>query len=236
MAAKKLPGSERQDAYFYLLVAILFAEMIVGVASVFYGISRAAPETPGGPPTARFPWLAWIVGSVLAPAAILLVAHIIELWLRKPGDAGEGKTEDLPEGVRRFYASARHAPAIVVLSGVLLAGAALYFVDGALAALMETGKALAPHLPWIAGSAAAFLAVCVITRAFLVYKQRKLASEYAWRREVLERTGVILADKRAAIMGSTKTPPAIIDAAPAQKLPPGSVTTEIVEPDKKEDD
>lgn len=200
MGGKKIPGAERQDAYFYLLVAILFAELIVGVASVFYGITRAAPELAGGPPVARFPWLAWIAASVAAPIVILLVACLVELWIRKTDEDSASGAEDLPENVRRVYASARHAPLIVILLGLLLAGVALYFVDGALTFLLETGKALVPYLPWLAGAAAAFLSVCVIARVFWLYKQRKLEYEYAWRREVLAKTGVILADKRAAIM------------------------------------
>ena len=66
-------AGEHKDMLFYLLIAVLFVEMIVGGVSFFYGLMHAAPETPGGPPVARFPWLVWALASVLAPVALLLV-------------------------------------------------------------------------------------------------------------------------------------------------------------------
>lgn len=51
---------------------------------------------------------------------------------------------------------------MLVLVGILLLGAGLFFVDGALTALVSLGGALTRYIPWLAGSAAALLAVCYL--------------------------------------------------------------------------
>ncbi len=198
---------EHQDVFFYLLIAIFFIELITGGIAFFYGIIHAAPEAPGGPPVARFPWLAWAVASVLAPVGLLLIVHLAGSWLsgmlerdapaEAPGGEGSDGAEHLPEGMKRFYASVRHAPSLVILTGILLLGACVFFMEGALAALLDMGKALIPYIPWIAGSVAGLLGLCFVVHAIMVYRQRKMEQEYAWRREVLEKTGLVLVDKSA---------------------------------------
>lgn len=198
---------KNQDALFYLLIAVFFIELIVGGIAFFYGIIHAAPEVPNGPPLARFPWLAWGLAAVLAPVALLLIVHLAGSWLshtlrreeQPTGEPGASQT-DLPEGMRRFYASVRHAPTIVLLLGVLVTGVALFFVEGALAAILELGKTLVPYIPWLAGSAAGLLAVCFIGHAVMVYKQRKMEREFAWRQEVLAKTGLVLVDKASVAL------------------------------------
>lgn len=222
MAASNKPwyAGENQDALFYLLIAIFFIELIVGGVAFFYGIIHAAPETPGGPPVARFPWLAWGAAAVLAPVAMLLIVHLAGSWLshtltREESAPKGDDAEKLPEGMRKFYAAVRHAPTLVLLLAILLVGVALFFVEGALAALMEFGKALVPYIPWLAGSAAALLAICFIVHAFMVYRQRKMENEFAWRREVLEKTGLVLVDKSSVALPHNEKQAALV--APEQK-------------------
>lgn len=207
--AKQKPwyAGEHQDALFYLLIAIFFIELIVGGVAFFYGIIHAAPEVPGGPPMARFPWLAWGLAALLSPVALLLIVHLAGSWLsgaltrEERETAGSGLDDKhLPEGMKRFYASVRHAPTFVLLLGILACGVTLFFVEGALGALMEIGRALVPYIPWLAGSAAALLGICFIAHALMVYRQRKLEQEYAWRREVLEKTGLVLVDRASVAL------------------------------------
>ncbi len=217
--AKKTPwyAGEHKDALFYLLVALFFVELIVGGVAFFYGIIKAAPEIPGGPPVARFPWLAWMLAALLAPVGLLLLVHLAGTVLSR-GLSGadvdsEAKQEaELPPGLRRFYQTVRSAPSIVLLLGILLIGAGLFFVDGAISALGQAASALGPHIPWLAGSLAGLLAVCFLGHAFFVYRQRRLEQEYAFRREVLEKTGIVLMDK-----GNLALPP---DALARSKLLP----------------
>ncbi|WP_291358072.1 hypothetical protein [Desulfovibrio sp.] len=232
-AAAAVPwyAGEHKDALFYLLIAVFFLELVVGGVAFFYGIMHAAPETAGGPPVARFPWLAWCLVAVLAPVGLLLIVHLAGTWLSRTltreeaqpaepdaGQEGSGPTQEhLPEGLRRFYAMVRNAPTLVVLLGILLLGAGLFFAEGALSALGRAGAALIPYIPWIAGSAAALLAVCFLGHAWFVYRQRRMEQEYAYRREVLERTGMVLMDKSCVAL-----PPAGADGQPAPLPPAGA--------------
>ena len=198
-----------KDALLYLMVAIFFVELIVGGVSFFYGVMHAAPETPGGPPLARFPWLVWAVAAILAPVGLILVVHLSGTWVSRylgredgapddeqSGGSGNGGDEDqVPERLRRFYAIIRNAPTVVLLLGIMLLGAGLFFVDGAFTALMRLGGALTEYIPWIAGSLAALIAVCYLVHRMFVYRHVRMQQEYAYRREVLERTGIVLVDK-----------------------------------------
>ena len=240
--ARQVPwyAGEHKDALFYLLIAVFFLELVVGGVAFFYGIMHAAPETAGGPPVARFPWLAWCLAAVLTPVGLLLIVHLAGTWLSRTltreeaqaaaPDASEAEAgpaqENLPEGLRRFYAMVRNAPTLVVLLGILLLGAVLFFAEGALSALGRAGVALIPYIPWIAGSAAALLAVCFLGHAWFVYRQRRMEQEYAYRREVLERTGMVLMDKSCVAL-----PPSGTDGPAVPGLPPAAqaVLPEVVD-------
>lgn len=198
------------DALVYLLIALFFVELITGGAAFFYGIMHAAPETPGGPPIARFPWLGWAICAVLCPVGLLLLVHLAGSLLSAalnraengPDKGAEADAEYMPESLKRFYAMVRNAPLLVVLLGILLLGAALFFMDGAFAALHVLFQGLLPYMPWICSSVAFFLAVCFVARVIFVYRQRKMEQEYAWRREVLQKTGIVLLDKKSAAINA----------------------------------
>lgn len=220
-------AGEHKDMLFYLLIAVLFVEMIVGGVSFFYGLMHAAPETPGGPPVARFPWLVWALASVLAPVALLLVVHLTGRWLshtldeERDGEPGGADNAAVPERLRHFYAMVRNAPTVVLLLGILLLGAGLFFVDGAFSALVSLGGALTPYIPWIAGSAAGLLAVCFLVQRWFAYRQRRMEQEYAFRREVLERTGIVLVDRGCVPLPQNDQQRAmLVSAESAKALPP----------------
>lgn len=213
---------KNQDTIFYLFIALFFIELIVGGIAFFYGIIHARPEIPGGPPIARFPWLVWALSAVLAPVAFLLIVHLTGSLIsstikQDPSDSPDSlEKEELPEGMRRFYAAVRHAPAVVVLLAILLLGTSLFFVDGALTAVKHLLVNLVPYIPWLAVSFAALLAICFVTHAILVYRQRKMENEYAWRREVLEKTGMVITDN------STRT--LSLEQEPKSALPQSTIT------------
>lgn len=182
----------------YLLVAVLLIELAVGGVAFFYGLTHALPATPGGPPLAQFPWLGWAIAAVLSPVGLLLIVHLTGLWLSRTLNHDQEIREDagvLPERLQRFYAILRNTPTVVTLTGILLLGACLIFVDGALSGLISLGGRLLDYTPWIAGSTAALLTGCYITHRVFVYRHRRMEQEYAYRREVLERTGMVLVDK-----------------------------------------
>lgn len=202
-------AGKNSDVLLYLLVAIFFVELIIGGAAFFYGIMHAAPETPGGPPMARFPWLVWGICAILCPVGLLLLVHLVGVWLSGAIDrienGGESDPEKdaayMPEGLRRFYAMVRNAPLLLVLTAILLLGAGLFFIDGAFGALVALFHELLPYMPWISASLGGFFAVCFLARAVMVYRQRKMEQEYAWRREVLQKTGIVLVDRKSVAIG-----------------------------------
>lgn len=233
-----------KDALIYLMVAIFFVELIVGGISFFYGVMHAAPEVPGGPPLARFPWLGWAVAAVLAPVGLMLIVHLSGFWVSRylgredniqgeQGNAGQQvDDEQVPERLRRFYAIIRNAPTVVLLLGIMLLGAGLFFVDGAFSAIVRLGGALVDYIPWIAGSLAALIAVCYLVHRWFVYRHHRMQQEYEYRREVLERTGIVLVDKgciplpqnemqRLALGGQVVEAKALPPAIDAETAPSG---------------
>ena len=196
-----------KEALIYLMVAIFFVELMVGGVSFFYGVMHAAPEVPGGPPMARFPWLGWAVAAVLAPVGLMLIVHLSGTWVsrylgREDGQRAEAQAgaqsaddEQVPERLRRFYAIIRNSPTVVLLLGIMLLGAGLFFVDGAFSAIVRLGSALTDYIPWIAGSLASMIAVCYLVHRWFMYRHHRMQQEYEYRREVLERTGIVLVDK-----------------------------------------
>lgn len=225
-----------KDALIYLMVAIFFVELVVGGVSFFYGVMHAAPEVPGGPPLARFPWLGWAIAAVLAPVGLLLIVHISGTWVSRylgredatSADRAAGfaaDDEQVPERLRRFYAIIRNAPTVVLLLGILLLGAGLFFVDGAFSALARLGGALTPYVPWIAGSIAALFAVCYLVHRWFVYRHHRMMQEYEYRREVLERTGIVLVDKGCVPLPQTEAQRLALggQVVEAKALPQGTV-------------
>jgi hypothetical protein len=215
-------AGRHKDAVFYLLTAVLLMELAVGGIAFFYGVIHATPLTPGGPPMARFPWFGWAIAAVLAPVGLLFIVHLTGLWLsrtlNRDQEAG-GETDVLPERLQRFYAILRNTPTIVVLTGILLLGAGLFFADGALSGLISLGGRLLDYTPWIAGSTAALLAGCYITHRIFVYRHHRMEREYAYRREVLERTGIVLADKDCVALPAKQDNTLTLPVAGYQALP-----------------
>lgn len=218
-------GGRHREMVIYLLAAIFFLEMLVGGVAFFYGVIHAAPETPGGPPTARFPFLGWAVAAVLSPVFLLLLVRIIGGWISGSldrADASFGAGQDpgqeiIPEKVRNLYAIARNAPAIVVLAGILILGAALILADGAVDALKELVRELLPHLPLLGGMGLGFCGLLYLIHRYFAYRQKRMEAEYAYRREVLERTGIVLVDRRT--MRLPESHGSALHAGPAD-LPP----------------
>lgn len=220
---------ENRDTIIYLLIAIFFLELIIGGIAFFYGIMHARPSLAGGPPEAQFPILGWAIGAVAAPVALLLIVHLSGLWVsntlereRQPGKPGSERM--VPKRLRYFYACVQHAPTVVILLGILLLAAALVFVDGMFSAVLAFGAALKPYVPWIAGSIAALLGVCYLGRLLLIYRHRRMEQEYAYRREVLEKTGIVLVSKGSIPLNRGIEPLQAVDGG-GYALPPGPAYT-----------
>jgi membrane protein implicated in regulation of membrane protease activity len=101
----------------------------------------------------------------------------------------------LPGRLKKAYRIIKAAPLVVLLAGVIALGAALLTLDGFLSAIGRFADILIPHTRSIIICAAVSIAVLVLGVLLLNYRTRKLIAEYEYRREVLEKTGIIIIDK-----------------------------------------
>ncbi len=203
-----LQDKQHKELLFYLSVAIFFLELIVGGVAFFYGIIHAVPGENGGPPQFQFPWLTYAIAAIVSPAALLLIVHMAGVGLfrsmqKKTPEEEAAWRENLPHRLQKVYTIIQGAPTIMLFLGVILLGVALFYVDGAISVVMRMGEALAPYWPWIIGGLLGSACVIYVGKAYFAYRTRRMEQEYAFRREIFERTGQILVDK-----GTVQLPPA----------------------------
>ena len=185
------------------LIAVFCLELIVGTIAFFYGVTHAEPVLAGGPKMARFPWIGWLVASILSPVGLLLLLHLSGQFFSgafKNNDGGTsggagGGNDHVPERVQKVYSIVRHAPTIVVLLGLLCLGCAVLFVDSAMAIAVDIGSALKPYILWIVGGIIVFLLLSYLGRLWFIARHKRVEQEYAYRLKVLETTGVIIMNK-----------------------------------------
>ena len=215
-----LSEKRRKELWLYLAASIVTVEMILAVGGLAYGFIASPGRGVGAH---SFPWLVWGSLSFIIPAVIILAVHQADVGLfRKPkGTDSEAEWQkQLPDRMQRLYRIIKGAPVVVVLLGVVALGAALLTIDGALSALSSFSSALTPYIPHIIGGLVAVLAVIIGAAVWLNYRTRRLYAEYEFRREVLEKTGVIIVDK-----GSTPLPPGGTGNVPYAVLEAGSLSS-----------
>jgi hypothetical protein len=201
--APEHPGAEadspvrRGDFWISVLVLIFVVEFFISIVALCYGIVLTPPR--GGDETARiaFPWIGWIAAMLLAPALILGLARLFA----GKRDAEESRREKawtgrLPERAARLYRFMRDAPLFMVCLSLLALGATLLAMDSAFSFIQEIFLALVPYAPHFIGGATLFAIAIAALMAWFRYKNNQLLAEYQFRREVLEKTGVILVDGR----------------------------------------
>ncbi len=203
-----LQDKQHKELLFYLSIAIFFLELIVGGIAFFYGIIHAIPGENGGPPQFQFPWIVYGIAAIVAPAALLLIVHMAGVGLfrsmhKKTAEEEAAWRENLPQRLQKVYSIIQGAPSIVLFLGIILLGVALFYVDGAIGVVLRMGEALAPYWPYIIGGGLGAMCIIYTGKAYFAYRTRRMEQEYAFRREVFERTGQILVDK-----GTVQLPPA----------------------------
>ncbi len=222
-----LHDKQHKELVFYLSVAIFFVELIVGGVAFFYGIIHAEPGPHGGPPQFQFPWLAYGIAAVVAPAALLLIVHMAGVGLfrsiqKKTPEEEEAWRQNLPRRLQKVYAIIQGAPTIVLFLGVMFMGVALFYVDGAITLVMRFGEALLPFWPWIIGGLLGAICIMSLGKGYFTYRTRRMEHEYAFRREIFERTGHILVDKGVTPL-SLSAGAYDADAGPTQAMISGKI-------------
>ena len=218
-----LHNKQHKELLFYLSIAIFFLELIVGGVAFFYGIIHAIPGENGGPPQFQFPWVVYGIAAIVAPAVLLLIVHMAGVGLfrsmhKRTPEEEEAWRANLPMRLQKVYTIIQGAPTIVLFLGIILLGVGLFYVDGAINALLDLAKFLAPYWPWIISGCFGTLCIIFVGKAYFAYRTRRMQEEYAFRREVFESTGQILVDK-----GTIPLPPAYYgDVSPMQALESGN--------------
>jgi hypothetical protein len=216
------PERKRREMLLYLGISIAAVELFIFVGGLCYGFIASWGRGPAG---LSFPWLLWASLAVIAPAVILLAVHQADVGLFRAREDESGEWQQrLPERMRRLYRILKGAPVVVVLTGLIVLGAALLTLDGALSAIASAASVLTPYIPHLVGGAAFVLGVAVAAAVWLNYRTRRLYEEYAFRREVLEKTGVIIVDK-----GSSPLLSGAPDAGGAAALEAGAAAPKALE-------
>lgn len=209
-----LSEKQRGELWLYIAISIAAVEILIAVGSVIYGFMAA--NAAGNRQMFAFPWLYWAAMAISVPGLILLLVHFADVGLFRPPSGAESEQEwqhHLPQRLQRLYRIVKGAPAAMVLLCLVLLGAALMTLDGAFTMLMDFASALKPYIPHITGGLTAVLIIVVLAVVWLNFRTRKLIAEYQFRREVLEKTGVIILDKDSAAL-----PPGGVSDVPYQLI------------------
>ncbi len=235
----------RADYWTSVTVLAFVSAFFITIAAVCYGIIITPPSPPGRIPTIAFPWMGWLAALLVSTAVIVGFAQYIARKNPSGTDAENGDPDaeqawagQLPQQALRVYRIIKDAPLFMVCFALIALGATLLIIDGAFALVSGIVLALVPYAPYFIGGLTAFAITIAVLLAYFRHANNRLAAEYAFRREVMEKTGVILLDgKGRAILppgggrdryavGSVeeiaaKTGP-VIEAEPIAALPKGS--------------
>lgn len=190
----------RSDYWTSVVVLVFVADFFLTVAAVCYGIVVTPAPTPGVIPTMAFPWIGWLAALLAATAVILGFAQYVA-GKQSPEDNRDDAAEKawasrLPGNALRVYGIIKDAPLFMVCFACIALGATLLVIDGAFALVSGIVLALVPHTPYFIGGVTAFAIAIAALMAYFRHAGNRLAAEYAFRREVMEKTGVILLDDK----------------------------------------
>lgn len=188
---------EEKQLFLYMICGIVLAELAITLGAVIYSIANATVGADGTPHF-HFPWLGYLVAMLVAPASILLLAQLVGLVFSRPAEGGGDALEDMPPKVRALYAMVHGAPTVLVLAAFVLVGVAVYYLDGVLALLLKIGDSFQTVAIWLIGAFTVAWIISYAVRVAAQYKLRQMEAEYAFRRDVLERTGMVVLDARHA--------------------------------------
>lgn len=201
---KAKPPVDRSEFWSSVLVLVFVAEFFVTIAAICWAIISTRSGGGGAGNTLRldFPWIGWLAFMLIVPAGIISLARMVagRGGVETPDEEAKEQareqawTNHLPERALRLYRVAHNAPVFVICLALAALGATLLAIDSALSLLTGVALALVPYMPYFIGALTVFAVAVAGLMAWFRYKHNKLMAEYAFRREVLERTGIILVD------------------------------------------
>ena len=198
---RNAPPVRRSEYWVGVFILVFVAAFFITVAAVCYGIIQTTPALPGQQPHINFPWIGWFTAMLVSPALILGFAQYVAG--KKPDETGTETSEQekawasqLPSRALSAYRFIKDAPIFMVCAALIALGATLLVIDGAFALVTGVFMALVPYAPFFIGGITVFAVTIAILMAWFRHANNRLAAEYAFRREVLEKTGVILLNEK----------------------------------------
>ena len=207
-------SKEQKTLFLYMVIGIVLVELAVTVGAVIYSITNAQPSPTGGAPRFRFPWIGYTVAVILVPVLAMLLINLVKLGFSR--DTHGASMEHVPQRMQTFFALVRGAPTIILFAGFVLMAAAIYYLDGVMELLLKLGEHFHVVAIWIVGGFAFAWTVSYVVRAYLRYKAKQMEAEYAFRHEVLERTGMVILDTKYAPTTDLRMLPPVKQGAGAQ--------------------
>lgn len=214
-----LSTKDEKDLFLNVTIGIVLLELAVTVGAVVFSIANV-DRTASGVVRFTFPWIGYLVTVTLVPVLVMLVLHLISLGLSRTLGREQPLSPEaeavLGSRAAKFYALVRGAPTVILFAGFVLMGAAVYYLDGVMALLLKLGDSFQTVAIWGIGALGVAFCVNAVARAVLAYKTRQLEIEYAFRRDVFERTGtILLSGKQVALplQDTRALSPAVQDVA-----------------------
>ena len=214
---------EQKTLFLYLVIGIVLMELAVTVGAIILSITNAQPSATGAPHF-QFPWIGYLVAVVMVPVLAMLLINLVSLGFSRGARGGEADLEGVPQRMQTFYALVRGAPTVILFAGFVLMCAAIYYLDGVMSLLLKLGEHFHLVAIWVIGGFAVAWIISYIVRAFMHYKTKQMNAEYAFRREVLERTGMVILDTRHAPTTELRMLPPVPSLPEGRPLPPAVET------------
>ena len=243
-----LGEQERKYVLAYIVIGIVLVEFLVAIVAIWQGVANVQ-SMPDGTVRFRFPWGGYLVSVAAAPVVVLLVLQVIALGYTRliKGDPvlTEAQLRQLPPWLQKMLAAVNGVPTFLLMLGVTLLAVVIYYFDRVLGFVIRLGESTEHLVLWVGGGVLAAWCVGYLGRMWFAYKVRRMQEEYAYRREVLDRTGMIIVDQRTMLaqlpgQGDAMTPralPGTIDVSPSggvqatRVLPPAPPAQAEVVPD-----
>ncbi|MBZ2171781.1 hypothetical protein [Nitratidesulfovibrio sp. SRB-5] len=197
-----LGDQERKYVLAYIVIGIVLVEFLVAIVAIWQGVANVQ-SMPDGTVRFRFPWGGYLVSVAAAPVVVLLVLQVIALGYTRliKGDPvlTEAQLRQLPPWLQKMLAAVNGVPTFLLLLGVTLLATVIYYFDKVLGFVIRLGESTEHLVLWVGGGVLAAWCVGYLGRMLFAYKVRRMQEEYAYRREVLERTGMIIVDQRSTL-------------------------------------
>lgn len=209
---------QQRELWMYLAVSLVAIEFFIFIAALFFAFIAGSNGQP------RFPWLSWSAMAIGIPCLVLLAVHLAVGLFSSSHKDDEEWQRHLPERLQKAYTIIKRAPAVVLLLGVIVVGAALFTLDGALHTLESFLVLFKPYILHILIGCALMILILGLGAFWLNYRTRKLYADYEYRRAVLEKTGLVIVDEKTFLLSSdTPHQPALAPAS-VKALPESSLS------------